>query len=164
MLKVHYQGKTILDVLQMTVDEAYAFFAGETAIVRVLEVLARSGMGYLPLGQPAPSLSGGEAQRIKLAYEISRNRAGHTLYILDEPTIGLSLYDTGRLMHLLDELVRKGSTVLVVEHDPAVLSNCDWIIELGPGGGSEGGRVIAQGSPAQLRENPDSITGPYLYA
>ena len=164
VLKVHYQGKTILDVLQMTVDEAYAFFAGETAIVRVLEVLARSGMGYLPLGQPAPTLSGGEAQRIKLAYEISRNRTGHTLYILDEPTIGLSLYDTGRLMHLLDELVRKGSTVLVVEHDPAVLSNCDWIIELGPGGGSEGGRVIAQGSPAQLRENPDSITGPYLYA
>ena len=163
VLTVHYRGKTILDVLEMTVDEACSFFAGESRIVRVLDVLARSGMGYLPLGQPAPTLSGGEAQRIKLAYEISRNRAGQNLYILDEPTIGLSLYDTGRLMQLLDELVRKGSTVLVVEHDPAVLSNCDWIIELGPGGGNEGGRVIAQGSPAQLRSNPVSITGPYLY-
>jgi excinuclease UvrABC ATPase subunit len=110
-----------------------------------------------------PALSGGEAQRIKLAYEISRNRAGQTLYILDEPTIGLSLYDTGRLLQLLDELVRKGSTVLVVEHDPAVLSSCDWIIELGPGGGNEGGRVIAQGSPEELHRNPASIIGPYLY-
>ena len=164
VLTVHFRGKTILDVLEMTVDEACAFFAGESGIRRVLDVLARSGMGYLPLGQPAPTLSGGEAQRIKLAYEISRNRAGHTLYILDEPTIGLSLYDTGRLLQLLDELVRKGSTVLVVEHDPAVLSNCDWLIELGPGGGNEGGQVIAQGSPAQLRACPDSITGPYLYA
>lgn len=163
VLTVHLRGKTILDVLEMTVDEACAFFAGEPGITRVLQVLARSGMGYLPLGQPAPTLSGGEAQRIKLAYEISRNRSGQTLYILDEPTIGLSLYDTGRLMQLLDELVRKGSTVLVVEHDPAVLSSCDWIIELGPGGGREGGRVIARGSPAQLRGNPASITGPYLY-
>ena len=163
VLAVRYRGKTILDVLEMPVDEACVFFAGETAIVRVLEVLARSGMGYLPLGQPAPTLSGGEAQRIKLAYEISRNRAGKNLYILDEPTVGLSLYDTNRLMQLLDELVRRGSTVLVIEHDPAVLSNCDWLIELGPGGGNDGGRVIAQGTPAQLRQNPDSITGPYLY-
>ena len=154
VLTVHFRGKTILDVLEMTVDEACAFFAGEPGILRVLDVLARSGMGYLPLGQPAPTLSGGEAQRIKLAYEISRNRAGHTLYILDEPTIGLSLYDTGRLLQLLDELVRKGSTVLVVEHDPAVLSNCDWLIELGPGGGNEGGQAHCPGFPGAAARLP----------
>lgn len=163
VLSVRLRGKTILDVLEMTAAEAVSFFAQEPAIVRVLDVLVRSGMGYLPLGQPAPTLSGGEAQRLKLANEISRSRTGKVLYLLDEPTIGLSLYDTGRLLQLLDELVIKGNTVLVIEHDPAVLSNCDWIIELGPGGGNEGGQVIATGSPADLKSNPSSIVGSYLY-
>jgi excinuclease ABC A subunit len=162
VLTVHWQGKTILEVLEMPASEACTFFAGETSIVRVLEVLVRSGMGYLPLGQPAPTLSGGEAQRIKLANEISRTRHNHLLYILDEPTIGLSLYDTGRLMQLLDELLQKGNSLLVIEHDPSVLSRCDWIIELGPGGGNEGGEVIAVGRPEELRENKKSKIGPYL--
>lgn len=162
VLTVHWQGKTILEVLEMPASEACAFFAGEAAIVRVLEVLVRSGMGYLPLGQPAPTLSGGEAQRIKLANEISRTRQNRLLYILDEPTIGLSLYDTGRLMQLLDELLKKGNSLLVIEHDPSVLSRCDWLIELGPGGGNEGGEVIATGRPEELRANPSSKIGPYL--
>ncbi len=167
VLKVRLRGKSILDVLEMPAEEACAFFAGQTSITRVLEVLVRSGMGYLPLGQPAPTLSGGEAQRIKLSYEIARLRAGRAaksrrLYILDEPTLGLSLYDTGHLLRLLDELVQQGSSVLVIEHDPVVLSRCDWIIELGPGGGKDGGRVIAQGTPAELKGNALSIVGKFL--
>lgn len=163
VLEVQWSGKTILEVLALTVDEACAFFAGQGKISRVLDVLARCGMGYLRLGQPAPTLSGGEAQRVKLADQISRGGKGHTLYILDEPTIGLSPYDAARLLQLLDALVRQGHSVLVIEHDPALLSACDWIIELGPGGGGEGGRVIAQGDPAMLHANPCSVTGPYLH-
>ncbi len=167
VLKVRLRGKSILDVLEMPVADACAFFDGAPAITRVLEVLVRSGMGYLPLGQPAPTLSGGEAQRIKLAYEIARLHAGRNgrsrfLYILDEPTIGLSLYDTGHLLRLVDELVRKGSSVLVIEHDPVVLSRCDWIIEMGPGGGKDGGQVIAAGTPASLRADPHSRIGAFL--
>ena len=168
VLKVRLRGKNILDVLEMPAADACAFFAGQPGITRVLEVLVRSGMGYLPLGQPAPTLSGGEAQRIKLAYEIARLHAGRAtkssfLYILDEPTIGLSLYDTGHLLRLLDELVQKGNSVLVIEHDPVVLSRCDWIIELGPGGGKDGGQVIAAGTPAGLHSDPHSRVGPFLY-
>ena len=124
--------------------------------------MERIGMGYIGLGQPAPSLSGGEAQRIKLAKEIGRRRKGNILYVLDEPTTGLSLYDTAKLIQLLNELVAKGNSVIVIEHDPVVLSSCDWIIELGPGAGTEGGRIIAEDSPQTLKRNPRSVTGRYL--
>ena len=164
VLALRWRGKNIADVLEMPVDEACEFFADTPAITRVLRIVAGSGMGYLPLGQPATTLSGGEAQRIKLANEISRTTRGSWLYILDEPTIGLSLYDTGRLLELLDGLVQKGSTVLVVEHDPQVLSRCDWLFELGPGGAGAGGQLIASGTPAVLAANPHSLIGPFLHA
>jgi excinuclease UvrABC ATPase subunit len=146
----------------MRVSEAVRFFAEIPAIADRLRVLERVGMGYVELGQPAPSLSGGEAQRIKLAKEVGRRRRGVVLYVLDEPTTGLSPYDTERLLELLDELVAGGHSVIVVEHDPMVLSSCDWICELGPGGGVEGGRVVAEGPPATLRGDPRSVTGRYL--
>lgn len=120
------------------------------------------GLGYLKLGQPTPTLSGGEAQRIKLAKEIGQRRKGNTLYILDEPTTGLSLHDTAKLIELLDELIANGNSVIVIEHNPAVLASCDWIIEIGPGGGPEGGYIIAEGSPDMLKGNPKSLAGRYL--
>ena len=146
----------------MRVSEAVAFFAGNRSILSTLEVMERIGMGYICLGQPTPSLSGGESQRIKLAREIGRRRKGNILYLLDEPTTGLSLYDTAKLIDLLDELVKAGNSAIVVEHDPVVLASCDWIIELGPEGGAGGGRIIAEGTPDSLRRNPDSVTAPYL--
>jgi excinuclease ABC A subunit len=161
-LSVRYKGKTILDVLEMGISEAVSFFDDNEAIVGTLRVMERIGMGYIGLGQPTPSLSGGESQRIKLAKEIGRRRRGHILYVLDEPTTGLSLYDTARLIELLDELVRNGKSVIVIEHDPAVLSACDWIVELGPEGGARGGRIIAEGTPESLRANPSSMIGRYL--
>ncbi len=161
-LSVCYKGKHIVDVLEMTVTEAVTFFEDHKAILSTLKVLERIGMGYIKLGQPTPTLSGGEAQRIKLAKEIGRQRKGNILYVLDEPTVGLSLYDTAKLISLLSELIEKGNSVVVIEHDPEVLSACDWIIELGPKGGTEGGRIIAEGSPKALKDNPKSITGRYL--
>jgi excinuclease ABC A subunit len=161
-LSVRYQGKTIADVLEMRVSDAVVFFAGDKRILGTLEVLERIGMGYIGLGQPTPSLSGGEAQRIKLAREIGRRRKAHTLYLLDEPTTGLSLYDTAKLIELLDELVGAGNSAIVVEHDPVLLASCDWIVELGPEGGIGGGRVIAEGPPDSLRRNPSSVIARYL--
>ncbi len=161
-LSVRYKDKNILDILEMSVSEAVGLFSDHRGIVSTLKVMERIGMGYVKLGQPTPSLSGGEAQRIKLAKEIGRRREGNILYVLDEPTTGLSLYDTAKLIQLLDELVAKGNSVIVIEHDLAVLESCDWIIELGPGGGAEGGRIIAEGLPQALKENPKSITGRYL--
>lgn len=116
----------------------------------------------MTLGQPTSTLSGGEAQRVKLAKEIGRRRKGHILYVLDEPTTGLSMYDTAKLMELLDELVTKGNSVVVIEHDVLVLDYCDWLIELGPGGGEEGGLVIAEGTPSMIKANKASVTGRYL--
>jgi excinuclease ABC A subunit len=162
VLDVTYQGKSILDILDMDVSQANAFFQAVPSIRAILSVLERTGMGYITLGQPASTLSGGEAQRIKLAKEIGRRRKGNILYILDEPTTGLSLYDTCRLIALLDELVKQGNSVIVIEHDPIVLSYCDWLIELGPEGGSAGGQVIAEGPPPALAQNPQSKTGPFL--
>jgi excinuclease ABC A subunit len=162
ILDVTYQGANIVDVLNMSVTEAGTLFGDTPSIHAMLSVLEQTGMGYITLGQPTNTLSGGEAQRIKLAKEIGRRRRGNILYVLDEPTTGLSLYDTANLLALLDRLVKQGNSVIVIEHDPAVLSYCDWLIELGPGGGVEGGEIIAQGSPLDLKQNPFSQTGPFL--
>jgi excinuclease ABC A subunit len=162
ILDVTYQGAHIVDVLNMSVADAASLFGQAPSILAMLRVLSQTGMGYITLGQPSATLSGGEAQRIKLAKEIGRRRKGNILYVLDEPTTGLSLYDTANLLELLDALVNQGNSVIVIEHDPTVLSYCDWLIELGPGGGVEGGEIIAQGSPLDLKHNPRSQTGPYL--
>lgn len=162
VLNVKVREKNIYDILNMTVTEAVKFFNDQKGILSVLTVMDRIGMGYIKLGQPTPTLSGGEAQRIKLAKEIGRKRKGNVLYVLDEPTTGLSLYDTAKLITLLDELVKKGNSVVVVEHDPDLLKVCDWIIELGPSGGEEGGYLVASGTPLTLADDPNSITGRYL--
>ncbi|MGY3777104.1 excinuclease ABC subunit UvrA [Isobaculum melis] len=161
-LAITYQGKTIADILEMSVTEAVDFFSDHPGVISTLTVMEKIGMGYIKLGQPTPTLSGGEAQRIKLAKEIGRKRKGHILYILDEPTTGLSLYDIAKLLELLDELVATGNSVVVIEHDPEVLKVCDWLIELGPEGGAAGGYLVAEGTPESLIENPASITGRYL--
>ncbi|HBF4255124.1 excinuclease ABC subunit UvrA [Clostridioides difficile] len=161
-LSIKYKNKNIHDILNMSVSEAVHFFKDIPNIVSHLNVLEQIGMGYIKLGQPTPTLSGGESQRIKLAKEIGKKRNGSILYVLDEPTTGLSLYDTAKLIQLLDELVSNGNSVIVVEHDIDVLNVCDWIIELGPEGGDKGGYIIAEGSPKVLKENPKSITGRYL--
>jgi len=161
-LSVDYKGKTIADVLEMSIAEAFLFFADQNRIVKPLCILEQMGMGYLTLGQPSSSLSGGEAQRVKLAKELGRQLKGNMLYVLDEPTTGLSLYDTALLLKLLDQLVASGNSVIVIEHNVEVLKNCDYIIELGPEGGDKGGEIIAKGTPEQLRDNPNSKTGRYL--
>ena len=161
-LTVRYKGKNIFEVLEMNVTEAISFFADKPAIIATLTVMDRVGMGYIKLGQPTPTLSGGEAQRIKLAKEIGRRRKGNILYVLDEPTTGLSLYDTAKLIQLLAELVAKGNSVIVIEHDTEILSRCDWLVELGPGSGAAGGRIIAAGTPEAIRHNKKSVTGTYL--
>lgn len=140
----------------------FCFFADQTSIAKPLRVLEQMGMGYLKLGQPTSSLSGGEAQRVKLAKELGQKQKGNMLYVLDEPTTGLSLYDTELLLKLLKQLINSGNSVIVIEHNVEVLKNCDYIIELGPEGGDKGGEVIAMGTPKQLIENPKSKTGRYL--
>ncbi len=161
-LSVKYKGKSIADVLEMSIETALVFFVKEGSIVKPLSILAQMGMGYLTLGQPTSSLSGGEAQRVKLARELGRQCKGNLLYVLDEPTTGLSLYDTALLITLLDQLVASGNSVIVIEHNVEVLKTCDYIIELGPEGGDEGGEIIAKGTPKTLRTNPASKTGRYL--
>ena len=161
-LKVQWNGRHIADVLAMTVNEAIDFFASEPAVRRPLELLGRIGLGYLRLGQPATELSGGEAQRIKLATELQRVQRGDTLYVLDEPTTGLHPADVDRLLAQLDTLVEAGNTVVVVEHEMRVVARADWVIDLGPGAGSEGGRLVACGTPAQVAVAQGSQTAPYL--
>ena len=165
-MEVLLDGKNIRDILEMSVDEAKEFFADkDKTIDRLLGILKRVGMGYIRLGQATPTISGGESQRIKLAKELAKGKnTKNALYILDEPTTGLSFSDSERLLQLLDELVQQGASIIVTEHDPYVLSNCDYILELGPGGGTDGGNVIAQGTPAELRKNPSSVIGRYLKA
>ena len=162
ILEIEYKGKSISDVLNMTVSEAYNLFKSQTSISRVLKVLDEIGMGYITLGQPAPTLSGGEAQRVKLAKELGKSRKGKYLYILDEPTVGLSFYDAIKLIELLEKLVQQGNSILIIEHDPEILKNCDYLIELGPEGGPKGGKVIAEGTPDQIKTNINSNTGRYL--
>ncbi|AZM57014.1 ABC transporter [Streptomyces sp. WAC 01529] len=161
-LDVTYQGKNIAQVLDLTVESAAEFFARTPAVVRSLRTLIDVGLGYLRLGQPATELSGGEAQRIKLASELQRARRGHTLYLLDEPTTGLHPADVEVLTHRLHELVDAGNSVVVVEHDMAVVAGADWVIDLGPGGGDKGGRIVACGPPAEVARAEESHTSPYL--
>ena len=163
-LEIHYRGKSIADVLEMTVDTASDFFAGEPPVHRALEVLRQVGVGYLRLGQPATELSGGEAQRIKLAAELQRPQRGDTLYVLDEPTTGLHAADVEKLLTQLAGLVDAGNTVIVVEHEMRVIAASDWVIDIGPGAGEEGGRIVAEGPPADVAESRASRTAPYLLA
>jgi excinuclease ABC subunit A len=163
-MEVDIDGRNIRDILEMTVDEAAVFFENkDKTIVSMLHTLQRVGMGYIRLGQSTPTISGGESQRIKLAKELSKGKnAKNSMYILDEPTTGLSFYDSEKLLVLMNELVDNNNTIIVTEHDPYILSNCDYIIEMGRGGGSEGGSVIAKGTPAELKNNSNSIIGRYL--
>ncbi len=161
-LEVHYRDKTIADVLGMTIDAAWEFFADEPPVLRALTVLREVGLGYLRLGQPATELSGGEAQRIKLATELQRTQRGETLYVLDEPTTGLHPADVDQLLAQLDGLVESGNTVVVVEHEMRVAAASDWVIDIGPGAGEDGGRVVAAGVPAEVARVKGSVTAPYL--
>ena len=161
-LEIHYKDKSIADVLGMTVDGAHAFFADEPHLRRSLSVLREVGLGYLRLGQPATELSGGEAQRIKLATELQRVQRGNTLYVLDEPTTGLHPADVEKLLTQLNGLVEQGNTVILVEHDMRVVAQSDWVIDIGPGAGDEGGRVVAAGTPEAVSRSARSRTAPFL--
>lgn len=160
--EIHYLGKHIADVLNMTVEEAYKFFANKQPIKDKLQILRNVGLGYIRLGQPATTLSGGEAQRIKLATELSRRSTGKTLYILDEPSTGLHFEDIKKLLHVLNQLVEKGNTVLIIEHNLDIIKSSDWVIDLGPEGGKRGGEVVAEGTPAHVAKVKRSFTGQYL--
>ena len=161
-LEIHYKGKSIADVLDMTVEEATEFFANVPSIYNKMKTLNDVGLGYMRLGQPATTLSGGEAQRVKLATELARRATGRTMYILDEPTTGLHFADVDRLLQVLQRLVDAGNTIVVIEHNMEVIKCADWIIDLGPEGGDAGGQVIAQGTPEEVAEEPRSYTGHFL--
>ena len=161
-LEVTYGGKSIADVLEMTVAEACEFFAKVPSLSRKLKTLADVGLGYVALGQSATTLSGGEAQRIKLATELSRRSTGRTLYLLDEPTTGLHFDDVAKLMKILLELRDQGNTVIVIEHNVDVMRCADWIVDLGPGGGDAGGRLVCEGPIEAIRSCAESATGKFL--
>ena len=161
-LEVRYKGKSIADVLDMTINQAVEFFSGIPTILKKIQVLQDIGLGYIKLGQPSSTLSGGENQRVKLASELARRDTGRTLFILDEPTTGLHFEDINTLLAILNRLVDRGNTVLVIEHNTDVLRASDYIIDMGPGGGRDGGVVLAQGTPAQVAKCPDAPTAPYL--
>jgi excinuclease ABC subunit A len=159
---VHYKGKTIAEVLDMPIADGAEFFAPVPAIHRHLKTLVDVGLGYVRLGQPAPTLSGGEAQRVKLAAELQRRATGRTIYVLDEPTTGLHFEDIRKLLGVLNRLVDTGNTVIVIEHNLDVIKTADWVIDLGPEGGSRGGSVLAAGPPEQVAQVEASYTGQYL--
>jgi excinuclease ABC subunit A len=161
-LEVHFKGKTIADVLGMPIEEAAEFFAAVPAISRHLRTLVDVGLGYVRLGQPATTLSGGEAQRVKLGSELQRRSTGRTVYVLDEPTTGLHFEDIRKLLLVLQGLVDKGNTVIVIEHNLDVVKSADWIVDMGPEGGSGGGLVIAEGTPEDVAAQADSYTGQFL--
>jgi excinuclease ABC subunit A len=161
-LDVKYKGKSIADVLQMRVDEAAEFFTNVPRVYNKLQTICDVGLGYIQMGQPATTLSGGEAQRVKLATELARRSTGRTFYILDEPTTGLHFADIAQLLGVLDRLVETGNTVLVIEHNLDVIKTADFIIDLGPDGGDKGGTVVATGTPEEVARHPKSYTGMYL--
>ena len=161
-LDITFKGKNIAEVLDMPCEEAKEFFANQPVISRHMETITDVGLGYVRLGQPAPTLSGGEAQRVKLASELSKRSTGHTIYILDEPTTGLHFEDIRKLLDVLSRLVDQGNTVLVIEHNLDVIKTADWIIDLGPEGGDGGGTVIVEGTPEKVAKTRESYTGQFL--
>ena len=161
-LEVKYKDKSISDVLRMSVDEALELFENRPAIKAKLQTLADVGLGYIKLGQSSTTLSGGEAQRIKLTRELAKRSGGKTIYILDEPTTGLHFHDVKKLIGVLDSLVEKGNTVIVIEHNLDVIKSADYIIDLGPEGGNAGGRIIAKGTPEEVAKVKKSYTGQFL--
>ncbi len=161
-LEVRYKGKSIADVLDMTVEQAMSFFENHPKIYRKIKTLYDVGLGYIKLGQSATTLSGGEAQRVKLALELSKIQTGKTLYILDEPTTGLHTADVHRLIEVLQKLADAGNTIVVIEHNLDLIKVCDHIIDIGPEGGDEGGTIVATGTPEEISRNPRSYTGMFL--
>jgi excinuclease ABC subunit A len=161
-LEIKFRDKSIAEVLAMTVDEAVPYFSAQSRIRDRLRILQQVGLGYIALGQQATTLSGGEAQRIKLSKELARRATGRTLYILDEPTTGLHFEDVRKLLEVLHALVEQGNTVVVIEHNLEVIKTADWILDLGPEGGDGGGRIVAEGTPEMIAANPDSHTGRFL--
>src|SRR6202158_608195 len=161
-LEVLFRGKSIADVLDMTVEEGAEFFRAVPSIRDKLVTLERVGLGYIHIGQPATTLSGGEAQRVKLAKELSRRATGRTLYILDEPTTGLHFEDVRKLLEVLHRLVETGNTVLVIEHNLEVIKTADWVLDLGPDGGDGGGEIVAAGTPDEIAQTRASHTGGYF--
>lgn len=163
-LEIRYKGKNIFEVLSMTVEDARGFFDPVPVLARKLQTLIDVGLSYIQLGQSATTLSGGEAQRVKLARELSKQETGRTLYILDEPTTGLHFHDIDQLLRVLHRLRDQGNTVVVIEHNLDVIKTADWVIDLGPEGGERGGRIIATGTPEAVARKPESHTGRYLAA
>jgi excinuclease ABC subunit A len=163
-LEVKFKGKSIADVLDMTVEDALEFFKAVPPIRDKMAMLAEVGLGYVKVGQSATTLSGGEAQRVKLAKELCRRATGQTLYILDEPTTGLHFDDVRKLLEVLHALVEQGNSVVVIEHNLDVIKTADWIIDLGPEGGVKGGEIVAEGTPEKVAKEPRSYTGHYLKA
>jgi excinuclease ABC subunit A len=161
-LEVRYKGKNINEVLEMTIEDARAFFDAVPAIARKLQTLMEVGLSYVCLGQAATTLSGGEAQRVKLSRELSKRDTGKTLYILDEPTTGLHFHDIKQLLAVLHHLRDQGNTIVVIEHNLDVIKTADWVVDLGPEGGSGGGEIIAVGTPEQVAKNKKSHTGTYI--
>ncbi|MEF9947729.1 MAG: ATP-binding cassette domain-containing protein, partial [Comamonas sp.] len=161
-LEVLWKGKNISQILEMTVEDAHAFFKDVPSIARKLQTLLDVGLSYIRLGQSATTLSGGEAQRVKLAQELSKRDTGRTLYILDEPTTGLHFADIALLLKVLHQLRDAGNTIVVIEHNLDVIKTADWLIDMGPEGGSGGGKVVAVGTPEEVAANPASVTGRYL--
>jgi len=161
-LEIKFKGNSIADILDMNVEDAQQFFKAVPSIREKMDALVRVGLGYIKVGQQATTLSGGEAQRVKLSKELARRSTGRTLYILDEPTTGLHFEDVRKLLEVLHELVDQGNTVIVIEHNLDVVKTADWIIDIGPEGGDGGGEIVATGTPEQLAENTNSHTGRYL--
>jgi len=161
-LEITFKGKNISEVLEMPIEEALEFFANQPPIARHMQTLVDVGLGYVRLGQPAPTLSGGEAQRVKLASELAKRSTGHTIYILDEPTTGLHFEDIRKLLGVLGRLVDQGNSVLVIEHNLEVVKTADWLIDLGPEGGAGGGSIVAEGTPEEVAAVPESHTGRFL--
>ncbi len=161
-LEIRFKGKTIADVLAMTCEDALEFFGAFPRIARILSVLVEVGLGYITLGQSAPTLSGGEAQRIKLAFDLSKRSTSKTLYILDEPTTGLHFSDVQKLLEILEKLTHKGNTVLIIEHNIDIIAAADYLIDIGPEGGYLGGELISTGTPQELAKHPTSYTAAAL--
>jgi excinuclease ABC subunit A len=161
-LQVHYKGKSIADILALTAEQALELFANVPAVANICRTLVEVGLGYIQLGQSSTTLSGGEAQRVKLARELARRSTGRTLYLLDEPTTGLHFDDIKKLLGVLRSLTEKGNTIIVIEHNLDVIKTADWIVDLGPEGGDEGGRIVAEGTPEAVASVRGSFTGQFL--